>query len=238
MKRLLIAAISIIAFSINLAAQSARPDYSDLQKPGWSGEYSRWRIDINGGYGWRLGQFAKSDDAGIETHNSRLRSGFEYDGGVSYFITDNYGLGLSASNFRTHSADQILMTDNYNNVFSGLMEDKIDITYVSAHLAERLFSRNGMHSLYCEIGAGYLAFRNAATLVVPITMKGATAAYNFGLGYDCFITPKVAIGVSVKSILGKLNSIEYIGENNISQRVDGEEGLAHVTASIGLRLNL
>ncbi len=238
MKRIIIAAISIIAFSFNLAAQSARPVNSELQKPAWSGEYSRWRIDINGGYGWRLGQYEESGIEGIDMHNSRLRSGFQYNGGVTYFITDYYGLGLSASNFNTHSADQIFMTDDYNNVIPGLLEDKIDITYIAANLAMRSFSRNGRHSLYSEIGAGCLACNNAATVVVPVTAKGYTAGWNYGIGYDCFITPKVAIGVSAKCILGTLHSVEYIGENNRTQHVDGEETLAHVTASIGLRFNL
>ena len=105
MKRIIIAAISIIAFSFNLAAQSARPVNSELQKPAWSGDYSRWRIDINGGYGARLGKLPETDDEYMLNHASRLRYGFEYNGGVSYFFNDNYGLGIKAANMRTGSTD-------------------------------------------------------------------------------------------------------------------------------------
>ena len=85
MKRIIIFVFTIIAISFNLAAQPARSNYLEQQKPAWSGEYSRWRIDINGGYGARLGKMAETGDEYMLNHASRLKYGFEYNGGVSYF---------------------------------------------------------------------------------------------------------------------------------------------------------
>ena len=243
MKRIIISLLAALAIPFNLAAQSPLTYYSEQPNPAWSGEHSKWRIDINGGYGARLGKLPETDDEYMLNHASRLRYGFEYNGGVSYFFNDNYGLGIKAANMRTGSTDIATQIDELGNEHTGKFQEKIDITYIGAAFAERSFSANGKHSLFCEIGFGYLAYNDNLTLVQQsLLLKGASLGENFSLGYDYFITPKIAIGISAEAIFGKLNNVTLIDGNKRPQKIDFEkdqlETLSSVTANIGLRFNL
>lgn len=149
-----------------------------------------------GNYGFNEGDVILEGSLGYNsednTESEIKRSEFTFTPKAGYFINDKFALGLQLG----FGTDKV---ENYRND----TEDKINTIgfgvfgrYYFAELGQRF-------KVYSELGVGYTSYKDELR-VGPITtsVKGDGFGINAGLGFNYFVTPKIAINFALADIIG------------------------------------
>ena len=235
MKKLLIVILSSFAV-MSLSAQNVQTSDTVVTKKAPS-----WRIALHGGYAFQTGKVDKNQEQVVVDHAKKLRHCVSYGADVTWYLVKSFGVGLKYSNIHTANSENVTLKYTDGTHRSGLMEDKIDISFVGPMASYRLLSRNMRSAFIVNFGLGYMRYRNNFVLIDPYVMKGGTMGYVWDVGYDFGITDKIAIGAMLSLASGVLTNYKT-NLNGAMENVSLEEnsyiGLGHLSASIGLRFNL
>ena len=206
-----------------------------------SGEAPRFRIAVQGGYGYRLGKVQETGQSIIDQHNKKLKWGLVYGADATWFISNDFGLGLKFNNLRSTAEDAVTITYDTGSSKSGIYRDVVDLRFLGAMAASRSVTPNGRWIFLIDCGLGYLSLTDNGRVIDPMAIKGGTLGVCADAGVDFRLMNKLYLGLSVNAISGTVTSYS-LTQDGRTQTVkldkDEYESLHHLTASIGLRLYL
>ena len=160
-----------------------------------------------GGYGRRVDKVDPSLDLFMKQHAKRLMNGTiigaEY---IRYFDkhTDG-GLGIRYQIMHSTSSDAASMPLNDGSYENGILNDKVNITFIGPIFAGRMVSRNGKHLFADNVGLGLLLYSNEETFNdVYMRLTGNTLGWTFDFNYSYFLSDHFTLGADLTYTAGTI----------------------------------
>ena len=202
--------------------------------------YPRFRAAISGGWSYRTASISSSVPSDFKNYMQKLRSGFHYDLGVSYFFSEMLGAGIRYNEFlSSNKIENVYATYPDGSTEYGYMNDDIRIKFIGPSFCLRLFNSTKKNYFFSEIALGYMDYRDKGFLVnTPLLIKGSTSGSCMSIGYDIGISKNLALGFQLSALTGVLNRLTTTdGTFTQTTKLDEYENLARIDLSIGLRFN-
>ena len=149
-----------------------------------SGEAPRFRVAVQGGYGYRLGKVQESGQDVIDQHNKKLKWGFVYGADATWFVANDLGFGLKFSNLRSKAEDAVSITYDDGSSKSGMYRDVVDLRFLGAVASTRSVTPSGRWIFLVDCGLGYLSLVNNGRIIDPMAIKGSTLGFCADAGVD------------------------------------------------------
>ncbi len=200
----------------------------------------KFRLSLSAGYGYRT---APANDSvainntatDFKDYLKALKSGRNLEAHLSYFIGENWALGITYNNFS--SKGEITFSNFVNAPES--YSDKINITFIAPEYLYRLISSNKKHGLILASSIGYLNYNHESTFInINKTYKGGSLGLGIGVQYDYYLTPSIALGTGVNYIAGSLRkaTISVYGQSEEVTLEDNEiDNLSQININGGIR---
>ena len=220
---------------------SAQTVYYTTPNPSVNESAPRFRLAVQGGYGYRLGKYQETGQSIIDQHNKRLKKGFVYGADINWFTASEMGFGLKYSNMHSKSEDMITITYDNGSIESGEYTDMVDLRFFGPTFASRHVSQDNRCIFLLDFGLGYLSYTNNGRIIHPMSIKGGTLGFCADAGVDFRLMNSIYLGATLSMIGGTLSSYNYTENGNTTKvelEKDHYETLGHVTLTIGLRLYL
>ena len=201
------------------------------------------RIAIQGGGAYKIGKMEPGLEPVMEQHQKNLRFGWLYGADVSYFLSDNMGIGFKFQNF--YSSDEMPVSVAQGaTVTNGLLKDYSNIWFAGPVFTYRKPTRSRNGAFLGRAGFGFTGISDWGMLVTQAnaySLAGLSLGFLLEFGYDFSITKNLALGASLTLVTGSLRY--YTEKTNgkvleVSLNEEGAENLSHIGLSIGLRYNL
>lgn len=216
-------------------AQVQLGDFESMRAP-------KWRLAVQGGYGYRIARVQESGNEVVDAHLKKLKWGFTYGADVTYHWSDGFGIGLKYNDMHSDSKDAVMVTYEDSGSESGMYNDVIDIRFIGAVVSSRYVSASGKGIFFLDYGAGYLGYvDNGRILSQEGVIKGGTLGACIDIGYDYRLMNNLYLGATLSSVSGTLSGYtETISgkTEKVTLGKDEKEGLLHVDLSIGIRYYL
>ena len=206
-------------------------------------EVSKFRIGVQGGYGYQLAKIAEDTPPVLMDYSKNLKSGSTLSLDASYFLNDTWGLGLKYSRFGTKESMNNLRFDYFDGSFGyGGVSDQIAVNFIGPSFLTRYDFFNPKHSLIASLSLGYMSYHNNAVLDnQDYSLKGSTLGSALDLGYDYSISKNIIIGALASVSGGSLSKISVdngISKNTVDFEDDSLQSLARLDISAGLRFKI
>ncbi|MDR1153926.1 MAG: hypothetical protein LBL04_04385 [Bacteroidales bacterium] len=202
--------------------------------------YPCFRFAVSGGWSYRTGRLSKNIPSDLRNYSQRLKSGFSYEAGLSYYFSEYLGAGVKYSEFlSSNSIDNVTVTYLDGSTGHGSINDRIRINFIGPVFSTRLFNSTKKNCLLLDFGIGYLGYRNKMVSTSgKYTLKGGTAGIYWNIGYDIGISRNLALVFQLSLTSGALS--EYKISNGTRTEVvtlekDSYENLSRIDLSVGLR---
>jgi hypothetical protein len=193
--------------------------------------YSTFSVNINIGYGYRLGKVP--DVSGdFEKYIRGLKSGLTFEISPSFYFSENNGLGLHYIAIFAGNEDII---QGY-----GKMSDKIRITMIGPSWESRTAIPDTHNMMRGQLGLGYIHFKNKAFYYDEMIMRGGSIGLLGYFGVDFYNkTEKTALTLGLRAVLGSISKLKVEEKYNKSTTVDLDEpeNLSHIDIVIGLKFS-
>lgn len=203
---------------------------------------SGWHFAAQGGVVYRLGRIANNLTPIEKQHVKNMRWGFSYGADVSYFVHENFGVGIKFHNFHSEDSMPISTVDPSGAILNGVEEDKMDIYFIGPIATFRLPSRNRANAFFARMGIGFEGYYDYGRVMdITGTIKGRTAGILYEAGYDFGISKHLSVGANITYLIGFLTGLD-VNTNQQSGHIDLDknnmENISHIGLNIGLRYNL
>jgi len=203
--------------------------------------YPHFRVAINGGLSYRTAKLANNIPSDFEKYMKELKSGSHYGLDVSYFFSEQLGLGIKYSVYNSRNEiDNVSVTRPDGSTQYGKMSDNISINFIGPFISTRLLNGNKKKSFLMNFGIGYLGYKDNTVLINDYTIKGSTIGPCWDIGYDIGISKNLAIGFQLSYTIGALSQFDVsdgITTKTVKLEKDSYESLSRIDLSIGLRFN-
>ncbi len=201
-------------------------------------DFQRWRIALNGGYGYHIARVSKDTPRDLTSYAKKLKSGYVLGGDASYFITEHWGIGIKANMCKsTNSLDNIYVEDISGHRRYGKMSDDITVFFIAPTFSSRYFDKEKKNSVYALLSIGYLGYKNNYVVIDKYQLTGSTLGTTVDIGYDIGLNEKLALGFQFSFLTGYL--LEYtLKEGTHVQKIKLEDqvhSLNRIEFSVGLR---
>ena len=224
-----------IMLTVPARAQIQLGDFDSMQAP-------KWRVAMQGGFGYRIGKVQETGNEVIDAHNKKLKTGISYGADVTYHWSDGFGLGLKFNDMHSSVKDAVTVTYDTGGSESGMYNDVVDLRFIGAVVASRYVSASGKGIFFLDYGAGYLGYVDSGRILSQeIAIKGGTLGACMDIGYDYRLMNNLYLGVSLSSVYGTLSSYTETVSGRSEKHTlgqDQKEGLMHVDLSVGIRYYL
>ena len=204
------------------------------------GNYSRWRIGINGGWSYMPVKTASNIPPDFNQYYKNLKSGYHFGGDVTFFFAENIGVGFSYSSFITKEELNNIYATNIVTVITrtGKLKDDITIQYYGPTLCSRVSSKNKKSNFISCLSIGYVTYNNNATLIDNFIIKGNTIGLMGNVGVDFALDNNFALGITAAYTVGSLS--EYTKDDGNSIRSfkleqNKYESINHLDLSVALK---
>lgn len=216
-------------------AQIELGDFDSMRAP-------KWRLAVQGGYGYRVGKVQESGNEVVDAHLKKLKWGFTSGADVTYHWSDGFGIGLKYNDMHSAAKDAVTVTYEGSEPESGMFNDIVDIRFIGAVVSSRSVSNSGKGIFFLDYGAGYLGYVNNGRLIAQESViKGGTLGACMDIGYDYRLMNNLYLGATLTSVYGTLSSYSETVSGKTEKHVldkDQKEGLMHIDLSIGIRYYL
>ncbi|HNY15289.1 MAG TPA: hypothetical protein PKI12_07095, partial [Bacteroidales bacterium] len=116
-------------------------------------DFGRLRLSFNTGYGYQLGKIKKDITPDLTEYQEKLKSGYQFGGSFSYFLSKYFGLGVEYRSFRTsNSKDKVRLVDEWGFTEYGTIADNINISLYNFIFTVRASRFPGRDSFYATYG--------------------------------------------------------------------------------------
>jgi hypothetical protein len=205
--------------------------------------FEKVRTSFYGGWSYLTAQVSKDVPADFRSYTKGLKSGHHFGGDVGYFWSENIGLGLKTTIFKTkNELNNIYVTNNETKQTRyGNMKDDISIQYFAPVLYTRFYSGNRKTVFFSNFSLGYLNYKNRATLIDDFKITGNTIGYEIDFGTDLKLNNRLSFNLGLGLTAGSLNKLEI--NNGSSTQVktlekEKRENISRLDVSMGLSYSL
>ena len=206
--------------------------------------YPRFRVAVNGSWGYRTSELTFDNFPDLEGYMKKLRSGFGYDLDFSYYFSKYCGIGIGYSGFFSKNEIEnwnVFVPDiHYGGYYLnwGELRDEIRIDFIGAFLNSRiLLNPDKTNGILFGLGIGYIGYNNKKTFYFQnLRIKGGTIGFCCNIGYDQTIYKNLSIGFQASYIFGILTHVRVNNGNYTQPEILGNyENLSRINLSVGLR---
>lgn len=193
-------------------------------------------LNLNAGYGWRIGKITDELNAYGKDFFSHLMSGFVWDASFDYFFNDKFGIRTAFYQYRASHNDLARELDTGKQ---GTLDVKDMITYIGPAFVFRLAFGHNSWIFTANTGMGYIEYREKQTFVNDYSkFYGASLGVQMGVDLEYKITPQLSIGTNMRITSGEINRLDY-EKNGVKWTetfdVGKGEGLGQISLGIGFR---
>ena len=202
--------------------------------------YLKWRIGVRGGFGNMLAQIETTDEFSL--YQEKLLRGWIWGADASYFLGDNFGLGLMFNNFQSQNKAENIDYKNLilkENVVKGSLSNKRSTKFVGPAV---YFRRNIDFKTMVVLGlapGAYLYTDKGTYNASAYKFKGldfgaaATLGVDFLLGND--ITGRdIILSLEAGYNYGKMRALDF-GNGGGAVNLSTPINLSRVDFTVGLR---
>ncbi len=236
LKTLVISAV-LALFSASVFAQE-----NEVAVPSNGLEKERFRVDVNAGMGRLWFKEAKNQTEFQKNYDDRIRGGTALDGGITYYPTEHFGVGVKLGAFFTnYTVGNTTVTYADSTQAIGDVGDNIKLYFYGLNLAYRYRSVSiPGNVLHLSAAVGYTMYVNNAIAVFPVKLSGETPGVCGTLGYDVMITKHLSAGANASLWFGMLKKVKVeAGDESETIELSKDAGdLFRGTLSFGLRYSL
>lgn len=201
--------------------------------------YPHFRLAINGGWSYRIAGLPDNIQTELKQYLKGLKSGYDIGLDMSYFFSEQYGIGLKYSyDGAKNELSDIYVTLPDGTIKTGMMSDDISINYVGPFFAMRYLNASQKNGLLMNLGLGYTAYKNDAVMIDSYRITGNTLGLGIEIGYDFGISDNFAVGIMASYLSGVLIKVVVNDGTNIETVTldkGSYENLARINLTIGLR---
>jgi hypothetical protein len=204
--------------------------------------FPRFRIAVSGGWSYRTASLASDTPHEFKSYLKKLKSGFHYDLGLSYYFSEQYGVGFKYNEFHTsNKVGNVYVEYEDGKTEYGDMSHNDRIRFMGPLFGMRFLNLPRKNTLVMELGLGYMGYQSKGNIVNNIaTVKGNTVGTYLSIGYDIGLSKNFALGFQVSMLTGTLTQVTiFDGKTTEKQKLDKnqQENLSRIDLSIGLRFN-
>jgi len=204
--------------------------------------FPHFQIALSGGWSYRTARLASNIPSDFKDYYQKLKSGFHYDVGLSYYFTEQLGVGLKYNEYLSKKElGNVYITYTDGSTEYGNMSDNIRVKFIGPTFNYRYFNTTKRNCFLMGIGIGYMDYRDKGFLVSsPVTIKGGTVGTYLSFGYDFGISENLALGFQLTFSSGTLSRIttsDGTSTQTVNLDNDQRENLSRIDLSIGLRFN-
>ena len=204
--------------------------------------YDRIRISAFVGLGFRYAPISSQVPGFLHSYVRKLMEGKQFGFNGEYYLSRKVGIGFRYNRFNSHNQlDNVAIMDTAGRVQTGLLSDKITISYTGVGVTFRIPRKRTSAVWYLHYIIGKTSFIDRAVQINPFTISGSSIASNFGLGLDFDIAPQVAISMGVSLQGGVLTSYERddgVRKTTVQLDKPNYEGLGRFDVGVGLSWRL
>jgi len=201
--------------------------------------FPRFRAAIHGGLSYTLGRMPDNIPVDFEQYARDLRSGRNFGVDLSFYFTENYGIGIKYLNFNTRNElDNIFVQLQDGTRLYGKMSDNITIEFLGPFFSTRFLNANHRNAFIINAGIGYVGWVNRGVLISNVIMNGNTLGSMWDIGYDIGLSDHLALGIQLSYMHGVLTHFELLdgaGLRTVELEREDFLSLSRLDLSIGLR---
>lgn len=203
------------------------------------GNYSRFRLAINGGYSYETAKISESVPTDFVNYAKDLKSGYHLGGDLTYFVAEQLGFGLRYYLFMSsNSMDNIYVDDINGNRRYGSMSDDIKIFFIGPAYSTRFLNGNKTNAFLMNLSLGYMGFNDNKVVIDNYKVTGNALGLSLDIGYDISISKNLMLGFQIAFITASISKF-YWNDGTTTQTVELESGkyesLNRLDFSVGLR---
>ncbi len=237
MKKTLITSLLSLGALLTLNAQEV-VSYVPEPEPYVEVTYPSFRIAVQAGMGFRLGELPSTLGGEERAYYKGLLKGFSFGLDATYFLDSSWGIGIKFNNLHSGKQLENATFDMDGHQMTGKMADQIDIWFLGPLVSGRGFSKSLKVSYYGAIGLGCLGYNQIMTRISSAQLSGATIGRLAEIGADFYVTDHLSIGATANLLTGALSRMKVsVGSESrtVSLSKDERENLSQVNVQIGLR---
>lgn len=210
----------------------------------------KWRVAINGGFGYRLADTKKSEqvliDQGfnpedVDDYFSQIKTGYKISGQVHYMFWEKYGLGFD---YQFHNSSGSLSgyidADDGETIIYAQITDNVFTNFLGVSFYSESWIKTSPFKVYSLVSFGLTMYREETIFsFIPILLTGKAFGGNVEVGVDYFFKKNLAISLSTnvfQSTISKVKIDDGTSSNVIELPDEQKEGLGRIDINLGLRL--
>ena len=222
------AVLALMLSSVGLFAQTADAEYSA----------PRFRIAVNGGFGFRTGKLKSVGSPNVDKHNQKLMNGFFGNVEASWFTAYDLGFGMKYSLLNSNASDYLPLSI-FGLSGDGDVTEHVMVSFIGPIVSARHHFDNYRWAFYTHFGMGYLGYSDHASVALtPIKITGGTFGLTAAIALDFRLKNNLYVGAGIDSVMGTLRSYNVTARGvTVHQELDKDsyENLGHMAFTIGLR---
>ena len=209
----------------------------------------KWRISLNGGVGYRLASTKEAkqnfinsgfSSSEVDGYFDDIKWGPKASAQIHYLLTSELGVGID---YQLHHSSGS-MTGPFDpqdgaTVYYGKMEDNIYTNYIGLSFYAHQWLVSGKLDFYSQGSVGLTMFREEnVTFYTPTLITGKAPGVNAEIGLEYFVTPHIALGISLNCFFSTITKIKVDDGNSTSEiKLEEElrEGLSRLDANAGIK---
>jgi hypothetical protein len=212
---------------------------SNAQQKATSSSDSKVSVTFAAGPSFRLAEVPGNTSPLIKAYIQDLKSGFSFDLGLSYMVTNSAGLGLKANLYKSSGAiGSLNLTAPNGDTGFGTASDDISIFYVGptyTFLGKEGKNKDRFTALF---SIGYTSYLNETNVLGNYDIKGSSLGINAEMAYYVTIVKNFQIAPRIALFGGGLRELKITGENGYNRTLDlGDnfESLWRLDPSVSLK---
>jgi len=196
----------------------------------------KWRINLSGGYGYRMGNTDDQKDSyidmgfnesDVDAYFKDIKSGYKLAGQVHYMFWDNMGLGIDYNFFHTSASlsGYINSPDIYEYTTLVKIEDDFFTNYIGASIYTENPLGQSQFKLYSQLSLGLSLYREEVLFsYTPLVATGNNLGVNFELGLEYEIAKNVSLGLGISYFASTISKIKFDdGQSTHTMELSDEE---------------
>lgn len=203
--------------------------------------YQHFRIATNGGYSYETAKVARSVPSDFKDYVEDLKSGYHFEGDLTYYFTEPLGFGIKYYLFKSsNSLDNIYLEDINGNRRYGKMSDDLTISFIGPTFSTRFLNHDKSNAFLMNFSLGYMGYSNDKVVIDAYKITGNTTGLSFDIGYDIGVSKNLSLGFQIAFISGTLVEYDWNDGTNtetIKLKKGEYESLNRIDLSVGLRFN-
>ena len=221
--------------------------------------YSKLRIGLNGGGVYRIAKLQSSKNQQIDDFFQRLRWGMTFNADLTYFFSQEFGVGALYSYARHSNKINNFEYEPYPESFpqkNGILDDRIVIQFIGPAFQYRYNINYRGDAFTSHIALGYVDYRDKFfspyaypdfnTSSTPSSggwKKASSGVFgvHLGIGYDFALSETWALGVQLAGLIATRSKEKRTDDNGQTASINLDknsiDNLARVELTVGLRFN-